>query len=132
MSGTSADSPFSLPNDWQLNIPIEALTNAGVIVALPSGDIPSVTSSGDGLHVEIGTVPPNAGTGTGGDPAIVLWATVDGSLSADTVYTVTLSDSADLNPSTLFFKIVPDNRPTSLEADLPGATHTLRAAPGAG
>jgi len=134
MSGNNASNAYKLPNTWELTVPIEALTSAGVVVHLPSGDIPNVTSSDEGLWVEIGTVPANGATGTvsAGDPAIVLWAAVDGSQSADRVYTVTLTDSADLNPSVLYFKIVSDLTPTSLETDLPGATHTLRAAPPAG
>ena len=132
MSGATAADPFMLPNDWILSVPIEALTTAGVVVGLPAGDVETVAVTAD----PAGATPGLAGAiglmADGTTPAVILNALVDGSATAATVYTVVLSDSAGETPSTLFFKIVPDNTPTTLLASLPGATHTSQAVPPAG
>jgi hypothetical protein len=118
--GTTDANPFLLPNDWVLSFPDQALTAAGIVEPLPSGDKLAVTSSAPlALAAEIG--PDGVST--------VLWALVDGSVAPTTVYTITLTDAAGLNPSVLFFMIVPDHTPVSLLEDLPGATHTLQAIP---
>lgn len=126
--GSSASDPFQLPNDWVLTIPIEALSSSGVVVALPAGDVETAsvtaapTSTTPGLSATIGT------TASGG-PALVVNALVDGSQTAATVYTVMLSDSAGEASDDVFFTIVPDNTPSTLLANLSGATHTTQPVP---
>lgn len=126
MSGTTATTPFLLPNDWVLDVPIDAATAAGVMVPLPANDVPTVVSSVPGsLNVAIGTT-------AAGLPSFLVNALVDGSVAPATVYTVTLTDSAGLGASTTFWQIVPDNTPTTLLADIPGASHTSQAVPAVG
>ena len=125
MSGTTAD-PFLLPVTWLLTIPDEALTAAGLVTTLPSGDVLTPLSSDP---AKLGA---NQGTTSDGSPATLVNALVDGSVTPDEVYTVILSDSAGLKPYTLSFKLVPDNTPTSLEMSIPGATHTIQDVPPVG
>lgn len=126
MSGTTAATAFLLPNDWILDVPIDAATAAGVMVPLPAGDVPSVVSDTPAsLNVAIGTTP-------AGLPSFLVNALVDGSVDPTKVYTVTLTDSAGLGASTTFWQIVPDNTPTTLLADIPGASHTTQAVPAVG
>lgn len=126
MSGTASTTPFLLPNDWILDVAIDAATAAGVVVALPAGDVPTAVSSVPAsLNVVIGTT-------TAGLPSMIVNALVDGSVAPTTVYTITLTDSAGLTSSTTFWQIVPDNTPTTLLADIPGATHTSQAVPPVG
>jgi len=121
--GTTAADPFLLPNDWILDVTIDALSAAGVVDPLPTGDVPTVTSSAPGLNAIIGT----AADGT--TPSVLLNATVDGSVTPAVVYTITIADSAGLTPVELFFSIVADNVPASLGALLSVATHTSQPVP---
>lgn len=121
-AGTTAANPFLLPNDWILSVPIEALTSAGVVEALPSGDTPTVTSANTAaLNATVGAA-------ADGSPVMNLNALVDGSVT-NTALQVTLADSAGLSPESLWFQIVSDTTPTNLEALLTGATHTTQAVP---
>lgn len=125
MSG-SVSSPFLLPNTWVLSIPNGATTSAGVVVALPTGDVESVAV----VATPAGATPGLAAVINGANTDIN--ALVDGSASAATVYAVTWSDSAGLTPVTLSFQIIPDTTPTSLMENLVGATHVTQAVPPAG
>jgi hypothetical protein len=122
MSGTSTTTPYLIPNDWILSIPIDALTAAGTEVNLPSGDIPTVVSSAPAsFAADIVTTADSA--------SLVVHALVDGSVAPGTVYTVTLTDSAGLNSVEQFFTIVADMTPVTLLEDIPNATHTIQPVP---
>ena len=122
--GSDAADPFLLPNDWILTVSIDALSASGVVEGLPAGDVPTVTVvPATGLTAVIGV----AADGT--TPAVVINATVDGSVVPAVVYTVTITDSAGLAPDDLFFSIVSDSAPAKLGSLLAVATHTTQAVP---
>ena len=121
MSGSV--TAYQLPNTWVLTVPIDALTAAGVMEALPVGDVPTASSDGP-TKMEV-----TIGADAAGLPVMIVHALVDGSVAPDTVYTITLADSAGLKPQPLPFQIIADTVPTSLLGDLNGATHTLQSVP---
>jgi hypothetical protein len=122
--GTTAAAPFLLPNDWILDVTIDALSAAGVVDPLPTGDVPTVTvDPATGLAAVIGFA------ADGITPSVLLNATVDGSVTPAVVYTVVIADSKGLTPVSLFFSIVADNVPASLGALLSVATHTSQPVP---